>query len=149
VPESQADGSAAQPGQDETGPVRYPTNHVLGILDKPDQTTCAIDALVSGGFLESEIDLGRGTEMADRLEAGTGRQGFQDWFIRLFQSVGLKNAEIELKDRYEQALRDGKTVLAVMAPTEERKDLAAKILRDCGGHFINYFGHLNVERIAR
>jgi hypothetical protein len=129
-------------------PIEYPTNEVLGILDTPDQTTCAVDALIGGGFLESEIELGHGTEEADRLEAATGRRGFQDWLIRLFQSVGLKNAESELKDRYEQALREGRTLIAVLAPTDERKDLATKILRDCGAHFINFFGHLNVERIA-
>jgi len=121
---------------------------VVAVLDTPHQTSCALDALLGGGFLESEVELRRGTEDADRVEAGTGRRGFQDWFIRLFQSVGLRNAETEMKDRYEQALRDGHTVLAVMAPTDERKDLAAQIIRECGGHFINFFGHLNVERIT-
>jgi hypothetical protein len=137
VPESQSGG----------GPVEYPTNHVVAVLDTPDQTSCALDALVGGGFLESEIELRRGTEEADRLDAGTGRRGFQDWWIRLFQSVGLRNTEIEMKDHYEQALRNGHTVLAVMAPTDERKDLAAQMIRECGGRFINFFGHLNVERI--
>jgi hypothetical protein len=149
VPESQSGGDALeQAGENERGSVQYPTNHVVAVLDTPDQTSCALDRLLGGGFLESEIELHRGTEDADRVEAGTGRRGFQDWLIRLFQSVGLKNAEIEMKDRYEQALRTGHTVLAVMAPTDERKDLAAHILRECGGHFINFFGHLNVERIT-
>jgi hypothetical protein len=39
--------------------------------------------------------------------------------------------------------------VAVLAPTEERKDLAADVLRRCGGRFINFFGQLKVERIAR
>ena len=64
-------------------------------------------------------------------------------------SVGLKNSETEMKDRYEQALRDGHTVLAVLVPTEERKDRAARILKECGGRFMNYFGPLNVEQISR
>jgi hypothetical protein len=149
MPESQpARDAVQQTSENERGPVQYPTNHVVAILDTPDQTSCALDALLGGGFLESEIELGRGTEEADRLGAGTGREGFQDWFIRLFQSVGLRNAEIEMKDHYEQALRDGYTVLAVMASTEERKDLAAQMIRECGGHFINFFGHLTVERIT-
>jgi hypothetical protein len=94
------------------------------------------------------VDVNRRADEADRLAAGTGRRGLQDWFIRLTHSVGLKNAETELKERYEQVLRSNQTVVAVLAPTEERKDLAADMLRRCGGYFINFFGRLNVQRIA-
>jgi hypothetical protein len=150
VSESPSREDALQPAsEDDRGPIEYPTNHVVALLDTSAQTQCAIDALLAGGFLESEIKMGRGAEEADRVEAGTGRGGFQDWMIRLFQSVGLRNAETEMRDHYEQALRDGHTVVAVLAPTEERKDLAAQMIRDCGGHFINFFGQLNVQRITR
>ena len=132
----------------ETGRLPYPTNHVVAILDTPDQAACARDALLGGGFLESEVDVHRGAEDADRVAAGTGRRGLQDWFIRLTGSVGLKNAETEMKERYEQALRDNRSVVAVLAPTTERRELAAGILQKCGSNFINFFGHLTVERIA-
>jgi hypothetical protein len=135
--------------ESERDAVQYPTNHVAAIFDTSDQTSCALDALLGGGFLESEVDVSRGAEDADRLAQGTGRQGLQDWFIRLTRSVGLKNAETEMKERYEEALRDNRSVVAVLAPTEARKDLAADIFRKCGGRFINFFGELNVERIAR
>ena len=133
--------------QDQARPVQYPTNYVIGVLETEAQSSCTVDALVHGGFLESEIQLGRGAEAADRIGASTGRQGFRDWLIRLFDIVGLKNSEIETKDKYEQALRDGHTVVAVLAPTEERKELAAQLLRDCGGKFINFFGSLSLERM--
>ena len=150
MPDSQSGGDAVQPASaDDRGPIEYPTNHVVAVLETPAQTNCAIDALLGGGFLESEIKMGRGTAEADRVDAGTGRRGFQDWLIRLFQSVGVRNAETEMRDHYEQALRDGHTVLAVLASTEERKDLAAQMIRECGGHFINFFGQLNVQRITR
>jgi hypothetical protein len=129
-------------------PGQYPTHHVLAILATEDQTSCAVDALVNGGFLESEIEVSRGPEIVEQVTATTGRSGFQDWFIRIFQRVGLKNPETEMKERYEQALRDGETVILVLTPTEERKARAAAMLRECGGHFINYYGHLNVERIS-
>jgi hypothetical protein len=135
--------------ESEKDAVQYPTNHVVAIFDTSDQTSCALDALLGGGFLESEVDVNRGAEDADRLAQGTGRQGLQDWFIRLTGSVGLQNAETEMKERYEEALRDNRSVVAVLAPTETRKDLAAAIFRRCGGRFINFFGHLNVQRIAR
>jgi hypothetical protein len=36
----------------------------------------------------------------------------------------------------------------VLALTEERKQRAAEILRQHGGHFINFFGGLEIERLA-
>ena len=134
--------------ESEARGVQYPTHHVVAIFDTSDQTSCALDALLGGGFLESEVAVARGTEDADRLAAGTGRQGLRDWFIRLTGTVGLKNTETEMKERYERALREDHTVIAVLAPTEERRDRAADTFRKCGGHFINFFGPLNVERIA-
>ena len=71
------------------------------------------------------------------------------YLTRRRRGVGLKNAETEMKERYEQALRENRTVVAVLAPTEERRGLAADMLRRCDGRFINFFGELNVERITR
>jgi hypothetical protein len=139
----------AQSGsQDESEPLQYPANHVIGILDTQDQTACAVDGLVTGGFLESEIELLRGAEEADRLDQTTGRRGLVDLTILLFQRIGLENAEIEMKERYEEALRDGRTVIAILTPTDERKDRAVQILKECGGHFINFYGRLAVQRIS-
>jgi hypothetical protein len=147
VTESQFDESRQTGGHENPEPVQYPVNHVVGVLDSSKQTDCALDALVSGGFLESEVELIKPEEI-ERLTAGTGRQGIHDWFIRVTGSLGLKNAETEMKERYEHELRQGGTLVAVLAPTEDRKDLAAQLLQQCGGHFINFFGRLNVERIA-
>jgi hypothetical protein len=147
VTPSSSDRPSSGDAKDQAKPVRYPTHYVIGVLETTAQSSCTVDALVHGGFLESEIELGRGTEAADRIGASTGRQGFGDWLIRLFDVVGLKNTEIETKDKYEQALRDGYTVVAVLAPTEERKELAAQLLRDCGARFINFFGSLSLERM--
>jgi len=134
--------------ESKTGEAQYPTHQVVAIFDTPTQTTCALDALLGGGFLESEVDVHRGSEDADRLAAGTGRRGLQDWFIRVTDSVGLKNAETEMKEQYERALRDNQCVVAVLTPTEDRKNLAVDVFRRCGGRFINFFGQLSVERIA-
>ena len=150
MPAGESDQNGAeQAPQNDNESVQYPTNQVIAILDTQVQTACAVDALANGGFLESEVELLRGSQEADRLAGGTARKGFQDWFIRLTGSIGLKNAETEMKDRYEQALRDGNTVVAILTPTEDRKDRAAEIIKECGGRFINFFGRLNVERITR
>jgi hypothetical protein len=145
VAESEARGGASQ---DEASAMSYPTQCVVAVLDTQDQARRAVETLLGGAFLESEVHVSRGAADADRLASGTGRQGLQDWFIRLTGSVGLKNAETELKERYEAALRDDKSVVAVLAPTDARKDIVVGVLRDCGGQFINYFGRLSVERIG-
>jgi hypothetical protein len=140
----QSGGDAAEQAGSDQDSLQYPTNHVVAILDTQDQTARALDALIQGGFLEPEIELLRGNDEADRLGGDTGRRGLQDWLIRLTGS-----AETEMKDRYEEALRGGNTVVAILAPSDDRKERAAQILNECGGRFINFFGRLNVERIAR
>ena len=131
------------------GPVQYPENHVLGILDTPEQVRAARTALTAAGFRESEIEVSRGPGAADNLHASTGRTGLAGLAIRLAQSVGLADDEMEVKDRYEQALRDGGTVVVVLAPTDERKVAAAQVLAEQGGHFINFLGRRTIENIYR
>ena len=146
---SQSGEDIVGPDTTERKPFEYPTNRVVGILKTEAQASCVIESLLRGGFLESEIGLGRGPEDAERLEQATGRRGVRDWILRWLEDAGLTNTEIEVKDRYEQALREGCTVVAVFTATEDRKDRAAEVLGQCGGHFINFFGRLSVELIAR
>ena len=129
--------------------IRYPTDHVVGILDTPEQLKEAIRALTGGGFLESEIRVAHGPTAAARLEASTGRTGLVDRLLRFTERIGMPNDETAVKDRYEQALRDGQFAVLVLAPTEERQARAGEVLSAEGGHFINYFGRLTIEPIAR
>jgi hypothetical protein len=38
--------------------------------------------------------------------------------------------------------------MLVLAPTEKRKKLAAAVLQQNGGRFINFFGRLSIEKLA-
>jgi hypothetical protein len=129
--------------------IRYPTDHIVGIVDTPEQLEEAIRALTGGGFLESEIRVAHGPAAAARLEASTGRTGLVDRLLRVAERIGMPNDEMAIKDRYEQALRDGQFVVLVLAPTDERKARAGEVLSSKGGHFIKYFGRLTIEPIAR
>src|SRR5688572_30501879 len=113
VPESPSQSGEDVVGQETTEkrPFEYPTNRVVGIFDTEAQARGVMEALLRGGFLESEIRLGRGPEDAERLEQATGRRGVRDWILRRLEGAGLTNTEIEVKDRYEQALREGCTVV--------------------------------------
>ena len=129
-------------------PVRYPTHNIVGVLDTADQLGAAIRDLTSGGFLESEIDVAHGPAAADRVDATTGRGGIAGLAIRIAEKLGLQNEESEFKNHYEEAMRSGQFVIRVAAPSEERKDRAAEILKEHGGHAFAYFGKYTIRTLV-
>ena len=128
---------------------RYPTNHVLAVVDGVEPVEDAAKALKEGGFLDSEIEIIHGPTAADMLHENTGRTGLAHIAIRLAERIGVADEEMELKDRYEQALREGRFAISVLAPTEDRKNTAAQILRDHGAHFVNFLGRFSIEALHR
>ena len=140
-----AGGEASESGRE---PIRYPTNHILAVVDSRTVTTATVAALEAGGFLDSEIQVGTGRAAADELNATTGRRGLADMLIRLAERIGATDEEMETKNRYEQAMRDNRFVVSVSAPTTERKEQATRILREHGAHTIAFFGKHTIEHIA-
>jgi hypothetical protein len=128
--------------------VQYHENHVIGVLDTPEAAEAAVRELTSGGFLESEVTLTCGVERADLLRASSGRSGITGRILRVVDRFGAGGEEMDARHQYEQALREGRLNVLVLAPTEERKRLAAEILRQHGGHFINFFGRLAIEKLV-
>ncbi len=129
-------------------PVQYPANHILAVIDEREQMSAAVAALTSAGYLESEVEVETGAAKADDVAASTGRSGLADKLMRFAERIGVANEEMETKSRYEQALRENRFVIVVSTPTEERKELATKILRDHGGHGIAYFGKHTIEYVT-
>jgi hypothetical protein len=127
---------------------RYPENHVVAVLDTKAQVTNAIAALTSGGFMDSEIQYGTGATDADELGASTGRTGLAALLVRLAERIGVADEEMEMKHRYERAMRDNKFVVSVAAPTDERKQRATEILRAHDAHAIAYYGKRTIEFIS-
>ena len=139
-----APGELAQPSE----PFKYPQDHVAAIVDSPDQLRHALENLTGGGFLESEVTVLAGPKEAERLDASTGRTGLLYHVLRVADWLGMLHKEMEVKERYEQALREDGHVILVLAPTEERKRLTADILRNAGGYFIKFFGRFTIEVLA-
>jgi hypothetical protein len=137
--------SDARPAAD----VRYPTNHVLATVGTPEQLASIVAALTGNGFLESEVGVGCGDEAAERLREATGRRGLPGLAIRLAERLGAADDEMMVKRRYEQALRDGQYVVSVHTPTEDRKQLAARILEEHGASFVNFLGRFTIEAMDR
>lgn len=148
--EARSDRDAAQESMlPRSESARYPTNHVVAIVDEADQIMAASRELKEGGFLDSEIEVVCGPEAADVLHANTGHSGLAHLAIRLAQRIGVADDEMVMKDQYEQALRDGRFVVLVLAPSEERKTKAGQILREHGAHFVNFLGRFSIEALHR
>jgi hypothetical protein len=125
----------------------YPLNQVIGIMPTETEAITAFDSLLANGFMESEVSLGSGPELADRIRATSGRSGLVRRILQVLDRMGAARDGIDDTHKYEQALREGAVILLVLAPTEERKLRAAEILRLHGGHFINFFGKLEIEQL--
>ena len=132
----------------EHQPIRYPTHHVIAVVDNRDDMTATVASLTSRGFMESEVQVGTGVDAADDLHASTGRAGLAGLLVRLAERIGAADEEMETKRRYEQAMRDNKFVISVATPTDERKDQATRILREHGAHSVVYFGKHTIEYVT-
>lgn len=144
-----AGNRGAESESDRAGadPMRYPENHVVAVLDAPEQVGTVLEGLTAAGFRSSDVTVACGQAAAAALEASTGRKGLSHLAIRIAERIGLANDEMRLKDRYEEALRDGRFVLLVPAVGDDEKTAAAQVLRDDGGHLINYLGRFTIERL--
>lgn len=125
-------------------PVQYPTNRMLAIIDTRDKLRAAIGALTSGGFLDSEIEVLHGAVAARALHEETGRTGLAHLAMRIVEAIGLPNDEGALRNHYAHALADGRFVISVVAPTEERQRIAAERLRAHGGEDIHFFSRYTI-----
>jgi hypothetical protein len=123
----------------------YPLNHVIGIMPTEKEAVTAFDSLIAHGFLESEVSLGSGPELADRVRSTSGRSGLVGRILEVLDRFGAAGDEIDDRHEYEQALREGAVTVLVFVPTGERKQRAAEILRLHGGSFIKFFGKLKIE----
>ncbi|HEX5438026.1 MAG TPA: hypothetical protein VFW98_12750 [Gemmatimonadaceae bacterium] len=146
-PHANADAASASPDRATDDAIRYRTDQVLGIVDAQEHVESAVTALQRARFLDSEVSVFCGQAAAEALDASTGRTGLAHLAIRVAERLGLSNDEMAMKERYEQALRDGRFVVAVFAPSDERTELAAQTLRVHGGHFIHHLRRFSIERI--
>jgi len=125
--------------------VRYPENRVVGLLATTEQLESAVGALTSGGFLASEIEVIHGAAASEKLRKNTGRSGLAHLAMRFAESIGIPNDETAIKNQYADELASGQLLLTVLAPTEERRRVAGRILEEHGGTKVKFFGQYTIE----
>ena len=144
----QKDGSAAGEARTPEHEIDgYPTDHLAAVIDTRDDTVAAVEALTADGFTSSEIHVVAGAEAATALEARTGRTGLAGLAIRIAERLGIENDEMMVKQRFEQALRDGRYLVFVDSADQERKERASAILHAHGAHHVGFLGRFTMEKM--
>lgn len=136
----------AKPADDTR--VRYPANSVIAIIDTPEALEATHTALTHGGFLESEVAILAGEDTAQALRDNTGRRGLANIATRVVAALGMPDDETITRGEYADALAQGRFVVMVQTPTDERKELAARVLQQHGGKFVNFLSQNVIERMG-
>jgi hypothetical protein len=122
------------------------TNRLLAVLDTAGAAAAAVAALGREGFGGDDVLALRGDEDAERIDS-LGNAGGVWTRVRRLLSFTLADQAVDLAV-YVAALRDGRTVLSVLAPGGERRERARRALVGAGGHFLNFFGRFATEDVA-
>ena len=141
--------STPQPADADNAQVRYPDNSVVAIIDTVENLSAVHAALIEGGFPESEIQVLCGADAAQALRDNTGRTGLSNLAMRIVTALGMPDDETMMKGEYADALHAGQFVVVVLASNEEQKTLAARMIQQHGGKFINFLGEWMIERMGR
>jgi hypothetical protein len=127
--------------------IGYPTDSLLGVV--PDAETAARVAaeLKAAGIPDRDITILRGEESASRFDPTGAIHGL---FARIRRIVSFTVMD-QLPDMawYDAAIRAGQAVVMAKVRGDDRKAEAVRILREGGGHFINYYGRFATEEIVR
>ena len=127
--------------------IGYPTDSLMAVLPGAESAAAAAAAMRATGIRDRAITILRGEEGADRLD-GTGAVNGVIARLRRMVSFTLMDQLVDMAT-YEQAVREGQVVVMVQPRDEARKAAAIPILREQGGHFINYYGRFATEEIER
>jgi len=122
------------------------TNRLLAVVDKPDAAVAAAGALAQAGFAADAVTVLQGDQDADRIDS-LGNVGGRWAQVRRLLSFTLADQMVDLAV-YVAALRDGRTVLSVLARDDDEKDRARHALTSSGAHFMNFFGRFATEDVA-
>ena len=125
---------------------KYPENHVLAVVDSSPRLRTAVQALGASGFLDSEIKVACGNAAADALNASADFSGITGLVTRVAARLGMHTEETGLKNRYAKAMRAGKYVVAVAAPTAS--SAAQQTRQPAGADWPSYNGSLEGARYS-
>ncbi|SRR5258706_9711851 len=128
---------------DDKDPVTYPTSRILAVFDEQKRAQKTVSLLDEEDFRPAEVGLLSGLTDVTKLDAASGETGL---FAKLATfGVDVRDRDSDCIKQYRQALRNGKTVLAVVANGEQMRDHVRHILKSQGAHFVVLFDRFAVE----
>jgi hypothetical protein len=127
--------------------IGYPTDSLLGVVPDRERAAKVAAALKAAGIPDRDITILRGEESASRFDPTGAVHGL---FTRLRRIVSFTVMD-QLPDMawYDASVRAGQAVVMAKVRGDDRKAEAVRILRQHGGHFINYYGRFATEEIVR
>ena len=130
--------------EDESS-LKNPVNQVLAVLDPSIDTKAVIRSLNQAGFPEDSIGVLGGRKDKDKLTKATGKHG---WLTKLAQiGPSLGDLDAHHLRNYAKALEENRTVISVVAETEEKRREIADLLKRYGASYINSYGMFSIEAL--
>ena len=127
--------------------LRYPTGWLLAVVDDRTRAAEAASAVRAAAIPQSDIRILTGSQGRDAFRALGASASPMAKVIRGVQFMSMD--QMPDLPTYEQAITEGRTVVAVR-PKGRLKLLAAKdALAAHGAHFQNYFGRFMTEEFSR
>lgn len=144
--QARADAVAADAASGGRRSFRYPTDHLLGVLDRPADGPAVVAALLAVGVAQKDVEILAGDGADDRLDLLAADSLVQKAMSAVRFMTMDQQPDFAL---YLAALRDGRAVVAVHAPDAALRGKAVDRLKDRGAHFLNFYGRVATEEITR
>ena len=134
--------SAPRPDEGGAGALAYPTNRVIGAVDRA-ALGAVVPELIDAGF--APVGILAGEAGLRRLRETAGGGGLAGLLRRLAMSAG---GNLDYVRRAEDDLRGGRALVDVEVDNDAQKALARDVLLRHGGHRIVYFAPWALETLA-
>ncbi len=144
--EAAADAVAAERRSGVRRSFRYPTDHLLGVVDRPEDGPAVVAALLALGVASTDVEVLAGDGADDRLDLLAKDSLVQKAMSAVRFMTMDQQPDFAL---YLAALRDGRAVVAVHASDTALRGRVVERLKELGAHFLNFYGRVATEEITR
>lgn len=124
----------------------YPVDHIIFVVDEPDELDAIADALRQGGKDSDDLKVLAGPEGAARLDSTGRRGGMKHRIRRLVGTFGDEHGELSA---IEEELQRGAMAMAVAVRDEEDKQELARLLRGYDVRHLRFYGRMTVEDLSQ
>ena len=131
-------------GSGAGGFVAFPIHSLVAVFHSVDKLNVAMGELKEQGFARDEVRSFVGEGGMQEMDFDGTAHGRVAELLRYLQHIGPARTYLE---RYEKYMQDGDSVLMVHAPQEQRKQIAADIMKKHSAHRVTYFGMLVIEEV--